>query len=572
MPNVSNIVTGNTALPTERYPLSGHTDKVNILGVDYAHQQIPERGDLYVTCFGLPWIEHLHPESWYAKEWFREQRKPLAGTSTIYRTRSRPRNGISKELVVKWCRVGEDVPVDTFTFQKFAQGEFNSPYEEFSLVMEMRNQRNPHTIMTHKPLAIYVPLKKVQLWQTGRSKSKIERKKARYRDVELDIYRQYILIYEWVKGHSAVEVSDAFEMTDEQSEPFLRDLTQAAIRDLATVGFHILNMKPAHIILRPQSDGTVLHGKNKRPVYALVDFELLERTPDREREVLAARRTDYLVRQRDRFGAMPHEEMPPHLQACRIGGIDYIYGHSESTQGEIWVVGRDPSLFDYFQPERWRRTEKKRLSAGNDVYYTRTKDMINLVWKISRVGEPPDIAPDHPRHDAIVQYGYNSPFEEFELAIELSLLGMPTVYPRAIYMSGREAEDSVYALDHSRYEYYRRTLAPDGKPILRHNHTYITIWGYWNGLDEFLACKDDDYCTGIDGDRALHSGLVSSTVYNDLMNKIAYRLELIGFEDLNLKGAHFLLSVTPDGKLMQDSDGLPSIRLCNFALMRRNHQ
>jgi hypothetical protein len=134
-------------------------------------------------------------------------------------------NGRSLDLVVKYCRVGEDVPFDTMGFDKFWFAEFNTPYEEFSLVMEMRNEPSRGRILTHKPLAIYVPPKRLKLWQTGRSKSKIARKTARFRDVELDIYRQYIMIYEWIKGDAAPEALERHITNTELYKQALRQVT-----------------------------------------------------------------------------------------------------------------------------------------------------------------------------------------------------------------------------------------------------------------------------------------------------------------------------------------------------------
>ncbi|MDY0164916.1 MAG: hypothetical protein RBS80_00145 [Thermoguttaceae bacterium] len=56
-------------------------------------------------------------------------------------------------------------------------------------------------------------------------------------------------------------------------------LVVEVIQDLAAKGFRILDIKPAHIILRQRRDGRLLtrHG---RLVYALVDFELLQRAED----------------------------------------------------------------------------------------------------------------------------------------------------------------------------------------------------------------------------------------------------------------------------------------------------
>jgi hypothetical protein len=98
------------------------------------------------------------------------------------------------------------------------------------------------------------------------------------------------------------------------------------------------------------------------------------------------------------------------------------------------VVGRNTRLFDYFLPERWRKTHSWKLSEDNEVYYTFTKDHIHIVWKTSRVGEHPPAAgslaggPASPR--------FNSPFEEAAIARFLTDNGVPTVYLRAIYVTG----------------------------------------------------------------------------------------------------------------------------------------
>jgi hypothetical protein len=89
----------------------------------------------------------------------------------------------SIDIVVKWSRVGEDIPADTFTLARAINAEFNSPFEEFSLVEELRSgtygSRTPW-VLAQKPLAIYVPPERMQLWQTGRSRDRIMRKIARH--------------------------------------------------------------------------------------------------------------------------------------------------------------------------------------------------------------------------------------------------------------------------------------------------------------------------------------------------------------------------------------------------------
>ena len=446
------------------------------LNVRYDHYKMEDGADLYVTEHGRPYLAHLMPENWYEAEWFKKSREKLLGTSRVYKVRTKPVEGTGKDLVVKWCRVGEDVPMDTFTLNKFIEAEFNSPYEEFSLLMEMRRRAKKGSIRTHKPLAIYVPAKRLELWQTGRSQTTIAQKKAKHRDVELDIFRQYILIYEWIKGVSSTQ-AEAQEAARADGyangREFARAMLHRSITDMWQAGFRVLDVKPEHVIVRPRRGGGVLRDREGKPAYALVDFELLARTPDYEDEVKRARRQTYLERQRDRFAPPPRpDDYPAHLHPERIMGVDYVHGDCESTNGKLWVVGHDPDLFDYFQPERWRRTPRESLSETAQVYHTKTKDEIQLVWKVAHVGDMPDEDEVPP---AMAAHGYNSPFEEFAFALQLAAAGVPTTYPRAIYMLGHHSTLPAEYLDQRRYESHRELRMPDGQPILQPQRNYIAI-------------------------------------------------------------------------------------------------
>ena len=546
-----------------------HAKTLNLLGVEYVQVKTADGGDLYLTKFGTPFYEYLKPESWFETAWFETHRERLSGTSMVYRVRTKPVNGLSKELVVKWCRVGEEVPFDTFTFSKFAEAEFNSPYEEFSLVMEMREDPSNTLMRTHKPFAIFVPAKKMKLWQTGRSQSKIESKKAKFRNVELDIYRQYILIYEWVKGVSAVDAFQPMFPDMAQRRAELTRLTERGAEEMKKKGFRVLDIKPDHFIVRPKPNGQVMRYRDGRIAYALVDFELLERTPEHEQKVTSERRAAYLQHQKDRFVSPPVEKFPVHLRPASVLNVDYVYGQSESTQGRLWVVGRDPALFDYFLPERWRRTQRRELSKTNQVFHTKTKDNINLVWKVSRVGEKPDVDIATEPGRRIFEYGYNSPFEEFAYAIELSGKGFPAVYPRAVYMTGQETTADSDISTSSRYVTHRNFLTPDGSPVLRPDHNYITVWGYWNGSDDLLARKDVEYCKGINLQEALAEGRIAERELHELMAHGRQELAHVGFEDLNPEPTHWLLSISPQGDLIRNEDESLALRLCNFGLVKR---
>ena len=129
---------------------------INILGVVYAHTKTHNNGDLYLTSYGLKYAELLDIRNWYETDWFKAHREKLYGTSSVFRVPTKTVNGKSMQLVVKNSRVGEDIPIDTHTLYEYINAEFNSPWEEFALVMDMREGKygpKDLTIKTQHPLA-----------------------------------------------------------------------------------------------------------------------------------------------------------------------------------------------------------------------------------------------------------------------------------------------------------------------------------------------------------------------------------------------------------------------------------
>lgn len=572
----AKVFANHGKLVPQRPPLVGDLSlpgvKKSLLGVDYYHFKTNDDGDLYLTRFGIPFREQLQPENWYANEWFELKRERLAGTSTVYRVPTRTINGKALTLVVKWSRVGEVVPLDTFTFNKFIHAEFNSPFEEFSLLMELRKGDNGPRgirIRTQRPMAIYVPGQRMHDWQTGRSEDKIRAKVARHPGVEIDILRQYVVVFGWIKGRDAVETSEEFAIEGRARTEFLAHTTSLVVHELWQKGYRVIDMKPAHVILRPRMDKSLLRERNGQFAYALVDYELLERTPEHEQAVRTANRKLYLTHMARRFDADAAKPLPAHLQATNILGVDYIFGHAESTGGLLWVAGKDPDLFNYFLPERWRRTPKRKLSPRNQVYYTRTKDSINLVWKVSRMGDVPVLTNPDANKEAAQAYGFNSPFEEFAFALELSRNGVNTVYPRAIYMTGRAQKTEQETSDDRRYASLGNLCCPDGEPAIRKGCDYITIWGFWNGPDTLLAEHDGRFYRAINAKRACTTKLISPAQLEDLTQLKATRMARGGFEDLNPKPDHLLISHDSAQNLVLDAEGKPELRLCNFELVRR---
>jgi hypothetical protein len=557
---------------------------VNVLGVIYAHRKTGDGGDMYFTRHGLRLSQQLAIENWYEKEWFEDKREHLMGTGAVYRVPTKPVDGQSLELVVKNCRVGEDVPLDTHTLFEFINAEFNSPWEEFSLVMELREGKyGPADVVinTQDPLAIYVPPEKMQLWQSGRSRSKINKIKARHPGIDLDILRQYKLIYGWIKGRNVVEMLVDIGLSGERLSEALAPLTKKAIDDLDKKGYVVADMKPAHIIIGENFTKVIeemgkkggaeaaprqielIRGLVEQGQYSVVDYELLLRTPQHEEEVKYSRRHSYLDDQRDRF--IP-TKLPPHLHAMEIFGVPYIHGHVESTGGQLWVVGKNGRLFDYFLPERWRKTVSWKLSGNNEVYYTVTKDNVHIVWETSRVGETPDVGLTEQRRRKAIEYGFNSPFEEFAIAQKLSECGVATVYVRAIYMTGIvKVEQST---DLSRFESHKNILGRDGLPILQESYNYISVRGYFNGPDSWVAQQKGQLLQPIDLQKALEKSLISLHEFNELYDMVLTKVSNAGFDGSLLEGNDIVLVLDPAGRLLMDSGGKPEARICNFEFIR----
>lgn len=537
---------------------------INVLGVKYLHLRVQDGTDLYVTEHGLPFTKCLLPENhWADNRWMKEHSERLRGTSALFRVRTKKVNGRSKDIVIKWNRMGQDIPGETHSTDESA--EFNSPFMEFSLVLEMRNARShlSERLHTHRPLAIYVPRKFVHAEQLGRRRHKMEAIVRSHEEIPIDWNRNYAVIYDWLKGIDGVQACREGLLTRAE----LTALLEQSEEELRAKGFMVSDNKPQHIIVRPDGEHQLKRDSDGVPLFGMVDFELLKRTPEREEQLRAQKRQDYLVRQARRFE--PHWRFPEELTPVRIMGVDYVYGHVESTGGALWVVGRDPMLFDYFLPEKWRRTPRTRISSSQAVFETITKDNVHLVWRVSRVGQIPDADPFVLRERRIFDYGYNSPFEEFSIAMELSRKGIETTYPRAIYMTGHKSTVSSSLVDNSRYDSHAAMHTPDDHSLLSRQHEYVTIWGYWNGPDDALAVKDEPIYEGIDALNAYREGRLTQEAYVQVMRSTKKRLEAAGIEDLSLRGNHLLLSIDREGHLALDENGLLLVRICNFELLRQ---
>ena len=106
------------------------------------------------------------------------------------------------------------------------------------------------------------------------------------------------------------------------------------------------------------------------------------------------------------------------------------------------------------------------------------------------------------RSGQAAEYGFNSPFEEFAIAQHLGENGVPTVYIRAIYMTGSGKGRAVDRPAALRFP-PRCFCGIDGKPILREDHNYITLRGYFNGPDWWVAQQTGQLCRPFNLEQAL---------------------------------------------------------------------
>jgi hypothetical protein len=544
--------------------------RVRAFGVDYGHLRLPEGGDLYLTRYGWPNLAQLLPANWYADRWFAQSGQRLPGsTGHAYHVLTRPAGGKRADLVVKFSRVAQDVPLtiatsfpDTVPPEVLANARFNSPWEELGLVMELRRGGfGPQglRVLTQHPLGIYAPPEEYALWQLGRSEGSFlqhdrllaEDQENAVRAIELDIRRIYVVLYQWIKG---MDAEASFDAGDLGAEDFHR-FTPRVIGELQRCGFRVLDNKPKHFILRKsRRDGQILRGRDGHIAYALVDFELLQRTPEHHRQFKVRQRRRYwdLLRHRDE----PPAVLPSHLKLTKIFGVSYVMGTGPDG-GKLWIVGHDPELWDYFSPDRWLRTPRLKLSPMNEVYRTRTRDNIHVVYRRSRVGTRPRVDPLLQRDRRIREYGFNSPFEEIAIAELLRQMGVSTTHPRAIYRTDHPTTTAEYLRDDRRFADHADLLTPEPvrEPILSRNHDYYTVWDCFRGVDPHLRAGRPEGRGGTDLERARDDGLLGAEECAELIEDTRRRLRRLGLADAALADHECVVTIGEGGALCRDQEG-----------------
>jgi hypothetical protein len=269
-------------------------NKARAYGVDYAHLVLSSGGELFLTRYGWALSRLTVPQAWFVDQRYREAGRRLPGsTGTVYRVPAFTPMGATDSLVIKFSRVAQDVPIfvdkpvaDIVSRASIDSACFNDPFEEFGLLTELRSgsfDRERPRILTKRPLAIYSPPGDYEEWQLGRKEwlfaQHVRRLKANQDasgvgvPVTLDFLRDYILVFQWVKGLDAEELYSR----DVLSAADMSALYFRATHELAMNGFVVLDNKPRHLILRPHRYLKGVLARRGIPSYALIDFELLKR-------------------------------------------------------------------------------------------------------------------------------------------------------------------------------------------------------------------------------------------------------------------------------------------------------
>jgi len=104
--------------------------------------------------------------------------------------------------------------------------------------------------------------------------------------------------------------------------------------------------------------------------------------------------------------------------------------------------------------------------------------------------------------------------------------------------------------------------------VVAAGHTYLTIWEFWNGLDEILASKDEAYCRASTWPR--RASKESSSPARRAPDETRQRkLAEAGYRDLLPSHALPGFLAPRPGSLVLDAEGLAAVRLCNFALIQK---
>ena len=145
-----------------------NSTRKKILDVQYTHLRLKNGDDLFLTEYGLKHWPNLFPENFLLdKEWFDANSSQLAGTSIVFKVKTKPASGKSSDIVIKWNRMGQDLPGVCPETDDLGDASFMSPFQEFRLLAELYDNVRyfEKNIELQEPLGIYIPSGKKEYLQ-----------------------------------------------------------------------------------------------------------------------------------------------------------------------------------------------------------------------------------------------------------------------------------------------------------------------------------------------------------------------------------------------------------------------
>ena len=120
-----------------------------------------------------------------------------------------------------------------------------------------------------------------------------------------------------------------------------------------------------------------------------------------------------------------------------------------------------------------------------------------------------------------------------------------------------------------RYETHGRLKCPDGRPVLSALHNYITIRGYYNGPDQWVAGQKGQLYRPVDLMKSMHNGVFTEAEMNEHIERVLSKLKSIGYDGTLLQPDDIIITYDTKGDMIKDSEYHPELRITNLEFIRK---
>jgi hypothetical protein len=121
--------------------------------------------------------------------------------------------------------------------------------------------------------------------------------------------------------------------------------------------------------------------------------------------------------------------------------------------------------------------------------------------------------------------------------------------------------------DPRKYRSHQDIVDIDGSPVLAAEHNYITIQGYYNGPDDWVAKREGPLLKPVDLARAVGRKLMDDRECTRLQQGVVERLAGAGYDGSLLKPNDLLIALDDHGGIVREKSGEPDVVICNFEVI-----